>query len=214
MKTLRERDGFSKEEVDDLKFICENVFSEILSLISKYNLDRPLKTYNILERKMGRFEISCQKDPLYSLLLKNNNFKKQDFIIKQFFKRKWNVDPSIDVGLLSVLGESEDGDFHRDCHFYDSWNELKPFYFTLLVYLDELSGTEFILPHKNISLFPEGGKITVFDGSIEHRGLANSSLSPRHAIYLTYLHPDYIDEDNHLPRLKNILDLKKRGEKV
>ena len=155
MKTLRTRDGFSKTEASYLKNTSNIIFTKALSLINEFNLERPVKFYEILERKNGRFEISLigkEKDDFYSILLSNVNFKKQDLIIRQFFKRKWNVDPSIDVGLLPVLGESEEGNYHRDCHFYDSWNESKPFYFTVLVYLDDFSGTEFVLPTNNLSL--------------------------------------------------------------
>ena len=86
--------------------------------------------------------------------------------------------------------------------------KLKPFYYTCLIPLDDISEengrTEFIhgshcltyqeaKDNERVKHDVEAGSVLVFDGRIFHRGCAHPSSTPRQIIYLVFHRDWYVD---------------------
>jgi ectoine hydroxylase-related dioxygenase (phytanoyl-CoA dioxygenase family) len=109
--------------------------------------------------------------------------------------------------LLPVEPGIINGEFHRDI-FVKSNDDFTnmPFYITHIIYLDNISSTEFCIGsqnnqdnnpdiYKKYIVQSEYGKMVLFDGRIIHRGLENKSNTTRYAIYISYYKKSYTDEE-------------------
>jgi hypothetical protein len=223
MKTFevkRKAEAFSIESVLLLREMAFDIFEKYKRSVK--NLPRPIMAFDMLERARDRFEISLsdevKKEFLFQLC-RNKWYRKAEKKLILYLNKHYG-DHNIDVGLLPVAGGNPPGPWHRDAHFYDSFSESsKAFYFTILVYLDEGAGTEFLLgssvsrsdvvsDFKTLKMKPKSGDLVFFDGRTIHRGLENSIESQRIAIYITYTAKDYVDEEAHLPMLHELLNRK------
>lgn len=209
--------SFNKFDLETLHCLVKNYFEkDFLSKIT--NFTRPLsKSYgDVVERKLGRFELIPPKhiyNQVLSILSRSNTFNLYNQLAKNEIKRLNGEDVVEEMCLLPVEPGVADGEYHRDI-FVKSSSDFsnKPFYITHLIYLDNISSTEFCLgsqnnPDNNPDLYSklivqaEYGKMALFDGRIIHKGLGNKSKTTRYAIYIAYYKKSYIDEESILPYL-------------
>lgn len=193
-----------------LKDIVKEFFeNDFLQKISK--LSRPLdKKYNdVIERKMGRFEIIPPDNILFSIwniLRRNPLFVFINEKIKMEIQKNnpLSNDCIEELGILPIEAHTDDGYWHRDVVINERENvfESKPYYITQIIYLDNLANTEFCI-HSNYNrnnnftkydkkfIHTDSFSSVVFDGRHLHRGLANSSNDTRYAVYISYYDSSY-----------------------
>ena len=199
------------------KLIClvRNFFErDILSRLKDY--PRPITTLygDFVERKKGRFEIIPYANlvaEIYKILNKSANFVLYNNLAKNEIKRLTGEDVTEELCLLPVEPNVENGLYHRDIFVKSPLNFVEnTFYITHLIYLDNISSTEFCIgsqtnPDDNPDNYEKkiiqskGGKMVLFDGRIIHRGLENKADRTRYAIYISYYKKSYIDEESILP---------------
>jgi hypothetical protein len=211
--------SFTITQIETLHCMIKNYFENTF-LPSIKNFTRPLsKSYgDVVERKLGRFEMIPPKyihKQIYDILNESENFRLYNNLAKNEIIKLTGEDVIEELCILPIqqgMGIS-DGDFHRDI-FVKSPNDFtsSPFYITHLIYLDNISSTEFCIdsqnnPDNNTDIYskyisqPESGIMILFDGRIIHRGMGNKSNTNRYAIYISYYKKSYVDDESILPYL-------------
>jgi curved DNA-binding protein CbpA len=134
-----------------------NDYFHNIFLPSLKNLSRPLsKSYgDVVERKLGRFEIIPPKHihkQIYEILKESEKFAIYNKMARDEIKRYTGEDVVEKMCLLPIQPGMGllNGDYHRDI-FVKSQNDFtsKPFYITHLIYLDDISSTEFCINSQN-----------------------------------------------------------------
>lgn len=207
------KDIISIETVDKLQAIIGDYFNhEIMNWV--INFDRPIqiKYGNFVERNKGRFEIipsSIIEKEIWHLLRENFMFSQVNHKIKSVIKSNYPKENVVEeLCILPLEGNVPCGNWHRDIYFSsdDVWSK-DTYYITQVIYLDNLSDTEFCLDSQNNSdhndilyekeiFHAESGWSVSFDGRMIHRGLQNRSSTTRYAIYISYHISSYIDEES------------------
>lgn len=160
----------NENQAQMLKNIVKEFFeNDFLKKIS--NLSRPLeKKYNdVIERKLGRFEIIPPDNILFSIwnILRINplfvsinqkikmeienlssEFNQTNQLPASMYSKKNNPCSKYcieELGILPIEPHTEDGYWHRDVVTSERDNvfESKPYYITQIIYLDNLANTEF-----------------------------------------------------------------------
>lgn len=203
----------SNDTIKLLHSIIDNYFrNDIISWIA--NFDRPIlqKYGNFVERTKGRFEIiPCPIiiKQVRSLLETNASFVQVNKDIKMFIKNNYHHEQVIEELCILPLEENANiGNWHRDVDILSSdiWAK-QPFYITQVIYLDNLSDTEFCINsqtksddrdflYDKVIFSSEPGSSVSFDGKIIHRGLANKTSQTRYAIYIAYHIASYVDKES------------------
>lgn len=191
-----------------IRTIIANYFTNvIMKWVS--NFDRPIqrKYGNFIERNKGRFEISLPsviEKQIWDLLKQNSKFIQVNDEIKAIIKNNYPEENVVEeLCILPAEGNVSIGNWHRDVSLLsdDIWLN-KTYYITQVIYLDDLSDTEFCLDSQNESnhekrIFKSKVGCSVsFDGRMLHRGLENKSDMTRYAIYISYHKSSYVDEES------------------
>lgn len=205
-----------KSDILNLRKLVDDYFKNtVLNVLEK--MERPLKEKygDIIERNKGRFEITPSKDlesKIKKILFKSDKFIHLNKLLKNIIKNNY-TDVIEEICILPLEPNTTIGKWHRDI-FIKSKNDFikKPFYITQIIYLDDLSNTEFCLnsnnnSNNNSALYKKKiiealqGSSVVFDGRILHRGLENLSNEIRYALYISYYKSSYVDKEGLLDKL-------------
>jgi len=210
------KDLFSESEINSIRKLVDDYFKNTV-LAKLENMERPLKQKygDIIERNKGRFEITpptTLETKIKNILFKNTNFSNLNTILKRIIKNNYK-DVIEEFCILPLEPNTALGKWHRDI-FIKSKNDFskKVFYITQIIYLDELSNTEFCLNSNHnsdntTSLYEKKiiksskGSSVVFDGRTLHRGLDNDSNNIRYALYISYYKGSYVDKEGLLSKL-------------
>lgn len=209
-------DLFTNSDILNIRNLVDDYFTNtVLPKLEK--MERPLKVKygDLIERNKGRFEITPPKSletKIKNVLMKNKKFIYINNLLKNIIKNNYG-DVIEEFCILPLEGNTRLGKWHRDI-FVKSKNDFsqKVFYITQIIYLDNLSNTEFCLNSnfnndnnkysydKKIVKSTKGSSV-VFDGRTLHRGLDNDSNDTRYALYISYYKSSYVDKEGTLKKL-------------
>jgi hypothetical protein len=208
--------GLEKNDCNKLICLARNFFEkDVLAKLKNY--PRPITQLygDFVERKPGRFEIiPCSNliKEIYKILNKSDKFVMYNNLARNEIKRLTGEDVTEELCLLPVEMSVSNGNFHRDIFVKSPMDFIgNPFYITHLIYLDNISSTEFCLGsqtnsndnpdnYEKITIQSGENKMVLFDGRIIHRGLENKSDRTRYALYISYYKKSYIDDETILPK--------------
>ncbi len=208
--------GLERSERNKLICLARNFFEKDV-LVKLKDYPRPItKLYgDLVERKQGRFEITPYAnlvEEIYKILKKSSKFVMYNNLAINEIKRLTGEDVTEELCLLPVESSVENGNYHRDIFVKSPLDFVtNAFYITHLIYLDNISSTEFCLGsqtnpnddpenYKKIIIQSGENKMVLFDGRIIHRGLENKSDRTRYALYISYYKKSYVDDETILPK--------------
>jgi len=211
-------DIIKKKDSIKLNSLISQFFTEeILPTVTKCKRPIKIKYNDFVERSRGRFEITPSKKlkkQIIQILNNNIKFRILNEKLKNTIKHFWS-DVTEEICILPLEPNTKDGKWHRDI-FVKSKNDFDKnvFYITQLIYLDDISDTEFCLNSQNNinnndeiyeKKYIQSQKCSsiFFDGRTIHRGLKNESDNIRYAIYISYYKKKYIDNETQLDKKFN-----------
>ena len=218
-KIIVVKDIITLEQSASLHNIIHSFFENIF-LPKIKNMKRPIEKYrNVIERKLGRFELNTIsiESSIWDILRSNPFFSIINKLIKENIEKNFVKEDNIycieELGILPIEPNTETGYWHRDVFLQDKTDFIKkPFYITQIIYLDNKANTEFCIKSRNDSnnnftkyhrevIEADSCSSVVFDGRHLHRGLANESNSIRYAIYISYYVSSYNIREQKLDKM-------------
>jgi ectoine hydroxylase-related dioxygenase (phytanoyl-CoA dioxygenase family) len=205
------RKFISAKQIETLTLEINKIHAMVMQKIS--GMDRPLQKHtDITERFLGRLDYRCG--------FTADIFAEVGQHVQQIIK---NISPQIAFryywGVIPSLSKAGPTNWHRDVYPILNITEgvnlgtldlnLPPYYFSVLMPLVEVTHdngpTIFIKGSHHTPIVDETkeeifaplltpGDMTIFDGRILHRGMANVTDKPRPVAYMTFLAEWYNDQ--------------------